>query len=72
MNALARIIRDLTAGREPTQADLGTLSPQELGALEELKASVALSPREIGRVLADVGPQETWLSPTRAPKRAAC
>ena len=72
MNALARIVRNLTVGRERTQSDLGALSPQELSALQAIKASVTLSPQEVGRVLASIGPQEAWLSPTRTPKRAAC
>ncbi len=67
MNALARIVRDLTSGREPSSADIDGLSPQELAALREIKASVALSPRETARVLAQAGPQQDWLN---APKAA--
>ncbi len=72
MNALARIVRNLTLGREPSQADLGILSPQESAALQKLQACVARSPRDVAGVLAAIGPQEIWLSPTPAPKQTAC
>ena len=67
MNALARIVRDLTLGREPAQTDLCVLSPQELTALRELEAAAALSPRGAARMLAQAGPQQDWLN---APKAA--
>jgi len=66
VNALARIVRDLVSGREPSQVDLDTLSPQELAELQELKAGIALSPRETARVLAQAAPQENWWSAPKA------
>jgi hypothetical protein len=72
MNALARIVRDLVSGREPSQADLDGLNHQELAALRELRASVALSPRETARVLAQAVPQEDWLSAPKAARQVAC
>lgn len=71
MNALARIVRDLVSRREPSPADLNGLSPQELAALREIKASISLTPGVGAPVLAQAVPQENWWSAPKAARRVA-